>query len=74
MTFGFLTALSSFLIIEISLAPSVGCDPSRDLFYERKNIQAQKGITRDVLISESERNNKDGLSSFQAQGALINKL
>jgi hypothetical protein len=62
------------LIIEISLAPSVGCDPSRDFFYERKIIQAQKGIARDVLISECERNNKDGLSSFQAQAVKINKL
>jgi len=73
LPFGFLTALSSFLIIEISLAPSVGCDLSWD-FYERKIIQAQKGITRDVLISERERNNKDGLSSFQVQAAMINKL
>jgi hypothetical protein len=44
-------------------------------FHERKIIQAKKkGITRDVLISESERNNKDGLSSFQAQAIKINKL
>jgi len=43
-------------------------------FHERKIIQAQKGIARDVLISESERNNKDGLSSFQAQAVKINKL
>jgi hypothetical protein len=34
----------------------------------------KKGITRDVLISESERNNKDGLSSFQVQAIKINKL
>jgi hypothetical protein len=74
LPFGFLTALLSFLIIEISLAPSVGCDPSRDFFHERKIIQAQKGIARDVLISECERNNKDDLSSFQAQAVKINKL
>jgi hypothetical protein len=37
-------------------------------------IQAQKGIVRDVFILESERDNKDGLSSFQAQAAMINKL
>jgi hypothetical protein len=43
-------------------------------FYERKIIQAQKEITRDVLISECERNNKDNLFSFQAQAAMINKL
>jgi hypothetical protein len=43
-------------------------------FHERKIIQAQKGISRDVLISERERNNKDGLSSFQAQAVMINKL
>jgi hypothetical protein len=36
------------------------------IFNERKIIQAQKGIARDVLILERERNNKDGLSSFQA--------
>jgi hypothetical protein len=74
LPFGFLTALLSFLIIEISLAPSVRCDPSRDFFHERKIIQAQKGIARDVLISECERNNKDDLSSFQAQAVKINKL
>jgi hypothetical protein len=44
------------------------------IFYERKIIQTQKEIARDVLISERERNNKDGLSSFQAQAAMINKL
>jgi len=33
----------------------VGCDPSRDFFLERKIIQAQKGIVRDVLILERER-------------------
>jgi len=43
-------------------------------FHERKIIQAQEGIARDVLILESERNNKDGLSSFQAQAVKINKL
>jgi hypothetical protein len=67
-------ALSSFLIIEISLAPSVGCDPSQDFFMKEKIIQAQKGIARDVLILEHERNNKDGLSSCQAQATMINKL
>ena len=62
LPFGFLTALSSFLIIEISLAPSVGCDLSRDFFMkEKKFIQAQKGFARDVLILERERNNKDSL-------------
>jgi len=44
------------------------------IFHERKFIQAQKGIARDVFILERERNNKDGLSSFQAQAAMINKL
>jgi len=51
----------------------VGCDPSRD-FFHKKIIQAQKGIARDVLISERERNNKDDLFSFQAQAIKINKL
>jgi len=60
--------------LKFHLPPSVGCDPSRDFFHERKIIQAQKGIARDVLISERERNNKDDLSSFQAQAAMINKL
>ena len=44
------------------------------IFHERKFIHAQKGIARDVFISERERNNKDGLSSFQAKAAMINKL
>jgi len=58
----------------VLLPPSVGCDPSRDFFHERKFIQAQKRIARDVLISKRERNNKDDLSSFQAQAFKINKL
>jgi len=44
------------------------------IFFERKIIQAQKGIARDVLISECEMSNKDGLSSFQAQATMINKF
>jgi len=52
----------------------MGCDPSRDIFHERKIIHAQKGIAKDVLILERERNNKDDLSSFQAQAVKINKL
>jgi len=60
--------------LKFHLPPGVGCDPSRDFFHERKIIQAQKGISRDVLISERERNNKDGLSSFQAQTVKINKF
>jgi hypothetical protein len=44
------------------------------IFHERKIIQAQKGVAMDILISEHERNNKDGLSSFQAQAVKINKL
>jgi len=43
------------------------------IFNERKIIHAQKEIARDVLILERERNNKDGLSSFQVQAAMINK-
>ena len=35
LPFGFLTALSSFLIIEISLAPNVGCDPSQDFSWKK---------------------------------------
>jgi len=43
LPFGFLTALLSFLIIEISLAPSVGCDPSRDFFMKEKLFRLKKG-------------------------------
>jgi hypothetical protein len=72
--FGFLTAFSHFSL-KFSLAPPVwGVILIGICFHERKIIQAQKGIVKDVLISESERNNKDGLSSFQAQAAMINKL
>jgi hypothetical protein len=72
--FGFLTAFSLFLL-KISLAPPVwGVILVGICFHERKIIQAQKWIVTDVLISESERDNKDGLSSFQAQTAMINKL
>jgi hypothetical protein len=74
MPFWLSHGIFSFLIEIFSCPPSVRCDPSRDFFHERKIIQAQKGISRDVLISERERNNKDGLSSFQAQAVKINKL
>jgi hypothetical protein len=74
MLFGFLTALLSFFIIEISLAPNMGCDLSLDLFHERKIIQAQKRDLKEYTYLERERNNKDGLSSFQAQAVKINKL
>jgi hypothetical protein len=63
----------SFLI-EIFSCPPAWSVILVGIFYERKILLAQKRITRDVLISESERNNKDGLSSFQAQAAMINKL
>jgi len=63
-----------FFIIELSIAPSVGCDPSRDFFMKEKLFRLKRGIIKDVLISERERNNKDGLFSFQAQAAMINKL
>jgi acetylglutamate synthase len=53
---------------------SVGCDPSQDLFYKRKFIQSKKGTIRDIFILERERDNKDDLSSFQAQAIKINKL
>jgi hypothetical protein len=64
----------SFLIEILSYPPVWGVILVEIFFHERKIIQAQKGIVRDVLISERERNNKDGLSSFQAQAAMINKL
>jgi hypothetical protein len=85
LAFEFLELLCLFFFLAFSrlflfshwnflLPPSVGCDPSRDFFHERKVIRVQKGIARDVLISERERNNKDGLSSFQTQAVKINKL
>jgi hypothetical protein len=51
----------------------VGCDPSWG-FHERKFIQAQNGTARDIFILECARNNKDDISSFQAQAIKINKL
>jgi hypothetical protein len=63
-----------FLIEIFSCPPVWGVILIGICFHERKIIQAQKGIAKDVLISESERNNKDGLSSFQAQVTMINKL
>jgi hypothetical protein len=63
----------SFLI-EIFSCPPVWGVILVGIFFMKEIIQAQKGIARDVFISERERNNKDGLSSFQAQAAMINKL
>ena len=70
LPFGFLTAFSSFLIIEISLASMILVG----IFHERKFIQAQQRTTRDIFILECERDNKDDLFSFQAQTVKINKL
>jgi hypothetical protein len=64
----------SFLIESFSCPQVWGVILVEIFFHERKIIEAQKGITRDVLISERERNNKYGLSSFQAQAVKINKL
>jgi len=66
--------LFSFFFFKFLLPPVWGVILVGICFHERKIIQAQKGIARDVLISESERNNKDGLSSFQAQAVKIHKL
>jgi hypothetical protein len=63
----------SFLI-EIFSCPPVWGVILVGIFFMKEIIQAQKGIARDVFILESERDNKDGLSSFQAQAAMINKL
>jgi hypothetical protein len=63
----------SFLI-EIFSCPPVWGVILVGIFFMKEIIQAQKGIVRDVFILESERDNKDGLSSFQAQAAMINKL
>jgi len=59
--------------LKFPLAPCVGCDPSWG-FHERKFIQAQNGTARDIFILECARNNKDDISSFQAQAIKINKL
>jgi hypothetical protein len=41
----------------------------------KKNLfMLKKETTRDIFISERERNNKDGISSFQAHEVNINKL
>ena len=64
----------SFLIEIFSCPPVWGVILVGIFFMKEKIIQAQKGVARDVLISERERNNKDGLSSFQAQAVKINKL
>jgi len=72
--FGFLTTFSLFLL-KFFLAPSVGCDLSRDFFFMKEKLfRLKKGLQGMYLYSESERNNKDSLSSFQAQAAMINKL
>jgi hypothetical protein len=72
--FGFLAAFSLFSM-RFSLTPPVwGVILVGIFFHERKIIEAQKGIARDVLFSECERKNKDDLSSFQAQVVKINKL
>jgi hypothetical protein len=74
MPFWLSHGLFSFLI-EIFSCPLVwGVILVRIFFHEKKIIQAQKGIARDVLISERERNNKDDIFSFQAQAIKINKL
>jgi len=74
MSFWLSHGFFSFLIEIFSCPPVWGVILIGICFHERKIIQAQKGIAKDVLISESERNNKDGLSSFQAQATMINKL
>jgi len=71
--FGFLTTFLAFLIA-IFTCPLVWGVILVGIFHERKMFQAQKGIARDLFILECERNNKDGLSSFQAQTTKINKL
>ena len=43
-------------------------------FSWKKNYSGLKWTTRDIFISECERNNKDGLSSFQVQEVKINKI
>jgi len=74
MPFWLSHGIFSFLIEIFSCPPVWSVILVGICFHERKIIQAQKGIAKDVLISKSERNNKNGLSSFQAQAAMINKL
>ena len=49
----------------------MGCDPSRDL--KEKLFRLKKG-PQGIYFLECERNNKDGLSSFQTQAVKINKF
>jgi len=42
--------------------------------FLKKISQDQKGITRGIFILDNERDNKDGLFSFQAQAVKTNKL
>ena len=58
--FGFLTALSSLLILEISFFPNMGVILV-EIFHEKKFNHAQQGITRDIFILECERDNKDDI-------------
>jgi hypothetical protein len=41
---------------------------------KEKLFRLKRGSQGMYLFSESEMNNKDGISSFQAQAAMINKL
>ena len=56
-----------------SLAPSVGCDPSRFFFMKEKLFRLKKGL-QGIYFLEGERNIKHSLSSFQTQAVRINKL
>jgi hypothetical protein len=73
--FGFLTAFSHFSLKFFSCPPVWGVILVGICFHERKIIQAQKkGSQGMYLFQKRERNNKDGLSSFQRQATMINKL
>ena len=68
-------AFSFFLFsLKFSLALVWGVIQVGIVFYESKIIQAQRGTARYILISEHERNIKDGLSLFQAQVVKIDKV
>jgi hypothetical protein len=62
-----------FLSLKFSPASSMGCDPSWD-FSWKKIYSGSKRITRDIFILKCERDNKDGIFSFQTQAIKINKL
>jgi hypothetical protein len=59
--------------LKFHLPPVWGCDPSRDFLW-KKNYSSSKRDRKGCTYFRMWRNNKDDLSSFQAQATMINKL